>query len=224
MLSGKKSKYWYLSHFSLSKRLNNKDLHYFCNNSIMRNYVKGDRIYYNDGFDDHIYFLKKGSLSISKVQESGNELMIGLVKQRSIFGISKLLNSSKSADYEVAIALESCIICMVHSKILMELMEKNESLNNYILKLAGFQIKRLENRLEDVIFKSSEERIREFLTKFIKNFGVNLGAYIEADLMLTNKNIAKLTNTTRQKVNVVMNLMRKERIIEYDKKKLRLLN
>lgn len=220
---GKKSKYWYLSHFNLFKRLKERELMFLSENSKMKNFSQGDRIYESVSTNDNIYLLKKGLLRLSKIQENGNEIVISLIKEGSIFGFSKLLHEDNSQGDEVVMALQNSIICVVTKPIFQGLMDNNKDINNHVLKLAGLRIRRLENKLEDLIYKTAETRIREFITRFIKEYGVNVGPYYEVKHFLTNKDIGNLTNATRQKVNEVMNSMKREKIIDFDRKKLRLI-
>ena len=97
-------------------------------------------------------------------------------------------------------------------------MEENKDLNNHVLKLSGLRIKKLENRLENILFKSAESRIREFLISFPQEYGEDKGKYYQSSLLLTNKDIASLTNSNRQKVNQIMNEMKRSKIIDFDKK------
>ena len=154
---------------------------------------------------------------MSRINEDGEELLTYLIPNGTIFGLAQLLTDDYQGNERI-IAMQKSLICKVEISLFRELMEKNKDLNNQVLKLSGLRIKRLENRLEDLIFKTAEERITEFLQKFIKEYGENKGPYYEVDLFLNNKDIASLTSSNRQKVNKVMNAMKRENIIDFNKK------
>lgn len=209
------SKIWYLSHFNLAKRLKRSELMYMCDNSIMKKYSVDDTLI--ESFDENrnIYFLKKGTLKITRVNAEHDELLTYLVPQWSIFGITQFLTDNYDGN-EILTAMKDCTVCKVSMNIFRELMESNADLNNFVLKLSGFRIKKLENKLENVLFKSAETRVREFLIDFPKEYGQDNGSYYQAELFLKNKDIASLTNSSRQKVNKVMNEMKRDGIIDYD--------
>jgi len=215
------SKYWYLSQFNLIKRLNRKDLIYLCDNSLMKNYNHDNVLVHQYDHQQYLYFLKKGTLKLSRINEEGEELLTYLIPKGSIFGLTQLLDEDYRGNEKV-VAMQRSLICKVDIKLFRELMEKNKTLNNHILKLSGLKIKKLENKLGDIIFKTAEVRIREFVQNLVQQYGENKGAYYEANLFLTNKDIAGLTSTNRQKVNQVMNAMKKEGRIDFDKKTIRL--
>ncbi len=211
------SKYWYLSQFNLIKRLNRKDLMYLCDNSLMKNYNHANVLVHQYDHQQYLYFLKEGTLKLSRLNEEGEELLTYLITKGSIFGLTQLLDEDYRGNEKV-VAMQKSLICKVDIQLFRELMEKNKTLNNHILKLSGLKIKKLENRLEDIIFKTAEVRIREFVQNFVRQYGEDKGDHYEAGLFLTNKDIAGLTSTNRQKVNQVMNAMKKEGRIDFDKK------
>ena len=98
-----------------------------------------------------------------------------------------------------------------------ELMEKHKSLKNGVLKIYGLCIQKLERRLHDLLYKDSTTRIKEFITDYLEEFGeINDKGTSVAKNLLSHKEIANLTNTSRQTVNNVMSTMRKEGIIDYN--------
>lgn len=220
MAKGRKSKYWYLSQFNLARRLKRSELKYLCENSLMQTYSKGDEVFLKEGDSSRLFFLKKGAIKLIKLSAQGQSFMENVIGQGTLFGLTSLFHN---ADYskEKFICLKNTRVCKVPHSILDELLNKNKSLHNYLLKLSGIRIKRLEYRLESLLFKTYEERIREFFPNFIKAFGTDRGPYYEMDLFLTNKDIGQLTNTTRQKVNTVMNDMKHEGLISFDRKSIK---
>ncbi|MFT7453087.1 MAG: CRP/FNR family cyclic AMP-dependent transcriptional regulator, partial [Patescibacteria group bacterium] len=212
-----KSKYWYLSQFNLENRLKKSELMYLCNSSVMKKYKEANVVTHEYEDQRFIYFLKKGTLKLTRINEEGEELLTYLIPKGAIFGLAQLMTDNYAGNERIE-AMENSIVCKVGINLFRELMEQNKNLNNYVLKLSGLKIKRLENHLENIIFKSAEKRIRIFIKQFVKEHGINKGSYYEANLFLNNNNIANLTNTNRQKVNQIMNSMKNEAIIDFDKK------
>ena len=99
-----------------------------------------------------------------------------------------------------------------------DLMEQHKSLNNALLKIYGLRIRKLETRLQDLLYKDSKTRISEFIKAFIEEFGEIENDRVVAKNLLSHKDISNLTNTSRQTVNNVLSTMRKNHIIDYDSK------
>jgi len=96
-------------------------------------------------------------------------------------------------------------------------MEKHKSLKNGVLKVNGLRIKKLERRLHDLLYKDSPTRIKEFIFDYIQEFGEeNENGKQIAKNLLSHKEIANLTNTSRQTVSNTLSKMQKDGLIEYD--------
>lgn len=179
----------------------------------MDNIEKGKRIELNDEHKDSVFFLKRGSV---KIVDSNSDTVKYVVKRGNVFG-ELALYDKEAATEEVAYALENCVICYIESKQMESLMEKHKSLKNGLLKVYGLRIQKLERRLNDLLFKDSGTRIKEFVSDYLEEFGEidNSGKSIAKNL-LSHKDIANLTNTSRQTVSNVLSAMRKEGVIDYN--------
>ena len=185
----------------------------------MESMSKGSVIEIGDRDKKCVFFLKKGSV---KILNSTNDVVKYVVREGNIFGELSLYDK-KAASEEVASALEDSIICYIESDLMEELTEKHKSLKNGLLKVYGLRIRKLETRLQDLIYKDSKTRISEFIKVYVDEFGKDKMDRIEAKNLLSHKDIANLTNTSRQTVNNVLSKMRKAKIIDYDTKHVSLL-
>ena len=163
-----------------------------------------------------VFFLKKGAV---KILNSSNDTAKYVVKKGNIFGELSLYDQ-EAANEERAIALEDSIICYIESEMMESLMEKHKSLKNGIFKIYGLRIKKLERRLEDLLYKDSKTRITDFVYAYVEEFGEDKLDRLEAKNLLSHKDIANLTNTSRQTVNNVLSNLRKENRIDYNTRKI----
>ena len=179
----------------------------------MDNFNKGDLVSLKHESDRSVFFLKKGSV---KIVNTANDSVKYIVKRGNIFGELSLYNK-EAAKEEIAYALEDCIICYIETDQMEKLMEKHKSLKNGVLKIYGLRIKKLERRLSDLLYKDSATRIKEFIIQFIKEFDEESKPdQFVAKNLLSHKEIANLTNTSRQTVSNVLSSMRKKGLIDYN--------
>ncbi|WP_321827867.1 Crp/Fnr family transcriptional regulator [Maribacter dokdonensis] len=208
------TKYWFLEGFNLFKKLGMPSMMKLCNLLEMEHVDKGNIIDMGERDKNCIFFLKNGSV---KIIDSENNIVKYVVKKGNIFGELSIYDKDNSSK-EVAIALEDVVICYIESDMMEGLMEEYKSLKNGLLKIYGLRIRKLETRLQDLLYKDSKTRISEFIKVFIEEFGEVEKDRIVAKNLLSHKDIANLTNTSRQTVNNVLSIMRKENIIDYDSK------
>ncbi len=206
------TKYWFLEGFSLFKKLGMPTMMQMCELLEMEHIDKGKTIELRKKDKKSIYFLKKGTVKISDMASDTAKF---IVKKGNLFGELSLYDKEAAAE-EKAEALEDCIICYIESNQMEELMEKHKSLKNGVLKLYGIRIKKLERRLRDLLYKDSATRIKEFIIDYIYEFGQEENDRIVAKNLLSHKEIANLTNTSRQTVNNILSNLRKDRLIDYD--------
>ncbi|WP_299247054.1 Crp/Fnr family transcriptional regulator [uncultured Aquimarina sp.] len=206
------TKYWFLEGFNLFNKLGRITMMRMCEILEMDSIDKGTTIQLLNNDKKSIFFLKKGTV---KIIDTVNKNVKYIVKKGHIFGELSLYNEQAAVE-EQAIALEDCIVCYIESERMESIMEKHKSLKNGVLKVYGLRIKKLERRLQDLLYKDSTTRIKEFIFDYIQEFGEEKNTRIIAKNLLSHKDIANLTNTSRQTVSNVLSSLRKNNIIAYN--------
>jgi len=214
----KVTKFWFLKDFNLFKKMGKANLMAMCATLEMINLKKGESLYLNREDKRVVYFVKSGTL---KIVTTKNEHTRSILKLGNIFGeLSLLENKEEESDDEKAILLEDSVLCIIDANQMKMMLEKYDSLKNQLLKLQGLKIKRLQRNLEDLLYKDSETRIKEFVLNYIQEFGKEKEGVLKARNLLSHKDIAHLTNTSRQTVSNVMSKLRKMGIINYNTKEI----
>ena len=209
------TKYWFLEEFNLFRKLGIVTMMSICEILEMDNIDKGSVINLQSVDKKCIFFLKKG---VVKIVDKNTHTVKYVAKRGNIFGELSLYDEEMASE-EVAYALEDCVICYIESGQMEALMQKHKSLKNGVLKIYGTRIKRLERKLHDLLYKDSHVRIKEFIADYVSEFGIpNEEGNLVAKNLLTHKDIAGLTNTSRQTVSNVLSSMRKDGDIQYDTK------
>ncbi|WP_405352254.1 Crp/Fnr family transcriptional regulator [Nonlabens sp. Asnod3-H03] len=207
------TKYWFLEGFNLFRKLGMLNMMKICEILEMDNIEKGKRIELKEEHKNSVFFLKRGSV---KIIDNSSETVKYVVKRGNVFGELSLFDKEAVIE-EVAFALEDCVICYIKSDQMEALMEKHKSLKNGLLKIYGLRIQKLERRLNDLLFKDSPTRIKEFILDYLDEFGeIDKSGKSKAKKLLSHKDIANLTNTSRQTVSNVLSKMRKEGVIDYN--------
>ncbi len=205
------TKYWFLEDFNLFNKLGMSRMREMCEILEMEYINKGNTIETGKRDKKSVFFLKKGTV---KITDTLNSTVKYLVKKGNVFGELSLYDK-KSAAEEQAIALEDCIICYIEAEMMEELMEEHKSLKNEVLKIYGMRIKKLERSLQNLLYKDSAARIADFIEDYINEFGEEKEGRIVAKNLLSHKDIAHLTNTSRQTVSNILSKLRKDDFFNY---------
>jgi len=185
-----------------------------------RTYAKHSTVYTASDFADKVYLILKGKVKISKISPEGKEIILAICRAGEVFGEMAILE--EDVRNEVAVILEEALIVRVPTVNLKELVVKNAKFNFTLTKLVTHKFKKIQKRLESLVFKSTVERVKEFIKNVAETEGRQLinGTEIEIKLRLTNEEIAKLTSTTRQTVTTTLSNLDKEGVILYDRRRI----
>lgn len=213
------TKYWFLEGFDFAKKLGLKATMRLSKELEMDYLTKGEKVWCSH--HQEVIFLKKG---IVKIVDGTSQQTKFMVKSHHIFGQFSWDDDEgvDSDDDEFAMALADVIICRISSEKMSELMEIHSSLKNSVFKFQQFRLKRLERRLSDLLYKDSHQRIEDFLKSCVQEHGELVNGSLEVKNVLTHKDIAHLTNTSRQTVNNVISQLRKEGVMEYSRQVIRM--
>lgn len=215
----KLDKFWYLEKFELTQKLKKDEMINMEKTMLMKKIDKNTFLHFPEMKDGHVYFLKEGMVKIVHTHEDGQEQIKYVLTPGNIFGELAMMNNTEDEN-DFAVAMDDCIICFMKVDDLKMMMEMNKDLSIRINKLIGFRIKRIERKLESLIFKDARTRIIEFLIELANEFGKQEGSKIIIKNFLSHEEIAKITTTSRQTVTSVLNELKNKGALSYNTKKM----
>lgn len=184
---------------------------------VSRKLRKGEFIYFPEDPSSMIYLVAEGKVKILYYTDSGEEVTKSVLSKGEIFGELALLGEEKRKDYAVSMKDET-LICQVTIDQMRGLMADDDAFALRINKLIGFRIRKLERKLDSLVFKDVRTRLLEFLKDFAMEQGEQDGHAYNVRYFLTHKDIADLVGTTRQTVTTLLNDFRNEGVIEFTRK------
>ncbi|MEM9325773.1 MAG: Crp/Fnr family transcriptional regulator, partial [Bacteroidota bacterium] len=160
-----------------------------------------------------------GRVKVGTFTSDGKEIVKAILSRGELFGELALTGEGKRDDFAVAMD-ENTRICPMTVEDLTDLMKDNQVLSFKILKIIGFRLKKMERKIESLVFKDARTRIVDFLREMAEERGQKVGFEMMIRNHLTHKDIASLTGTSRQTVTTVMNELRDENIINFDRRRI----
>jgi CRP-like cAMP-binding protein len=216
-----KTKIWFLENFSMLQVLSPEEMKLMDTMATMRDAPRNQVLYFSEDSANSVYLLKKGKVKISKISSDGREVILAILGPGEVFGELSITGQEKRE--EIAEVTEDAIICKVELPDFESMMEKNPKFNMQVTKLIGFRLKKIQNRLENMIFKTSEQRVKSFIKETVLELGRDiLGEDNQkvVELRLTQEDISKLTATSRQTVTTVFSDLEKRGVIKYDRRRI----
>lgn len=180
-------------------------------------YKKDDFIYVPEDTASNIYLIVDGRIKIGHYLDDGKEVVSSILTTGEIFGELALAGEDTRRDF--AQAMCDAVICPLTIEELKALMFENKELSFKILKLIGLRLMKLERKLELLVFKDARTRVIEFLKDTATWKGQRVGFETMIPTKLTHKDIAALTGTSRQTVTTILNELKEQNLINFDRKK-----
>jgi CRP-like cAMP-binding protein len=218
-----KTKLWYLKNVNLLEGLPERELKALAGRTSMSKLRKGGAIYFPEAQSKNLYFLKTGHVKIVRLSPEGREAILDIVGPGEIFGELALADDEGEVYVEMAEALDEVLICAMSKNDFMEFLKKNPELNLRMIKLIGMKLRKVESKVEDLIFKNVRQRVMTFLFRFAEAFGKIKERQISVPKFLSQDEIAHLTGASRQTVATILNELRKEGVIDFTTKSLTIL-
>ncbi len=182
-------------------------------------YKKDDFIYFQDQSSENIYMVSNGRVKIGTYGADGKEIVKAILTRGEVFGELALAGEEKRQDFAQAMDNDTRV-CSMTINDLQNLMIDNQELSLKILKIVGFRLRKMERKIESLVFKDARTRIVDFLKEMAEEKGQKVGFEMMIKNHLTHKDIASLTGTSRQTVTTVMNELREKNLINFDRRRI----
>lgn len=166
---------------------------------------------------DRIFFLVKGIVKISTTSSDGREVIKSILHPLAFFGELGLVGAQKRKDFAQAMNQDVHFFSIKVSDF-RKLMFANHHLCMKVLAMVGERLRKAEQRLEALIFKDARGRIIDFLKDTAAKRGRKVGYELMFRHCLTQQDIANITGTSRQTVTSVLNELRKENLIYFNRR------
>ncbi|PID88252.1 MAG: Crp/Fnr family transcriptional regulator [Bacteroidia bacterium] len=183
-------------------------------------YKKGEIVYKEGTRVRGVYCVQAGVVKHYKTGYDGKEQIIKFSKPGDIFGFRPVL----SGDYACTTTqvIDNANLCLVSSTDFLQLLNQNSYFAMDIIKLSCQELGNANNFILDIAQKSVRERLAEVLLALDNNFGRDKDGNLK--IQLTREEFAGIVGTATESVIRLLSELKKEKVIELNKRKIRLLN
>jgi CRP-like cAMP-binding protein len=205
-----------LSQFDLFDALTETERNQLADAMEFRKKPRYSVIYQPGETSEHIYLLSKGAVKISTHSSEGKEVIKQLIHPEAIFGELALVGEAKRSETAQSLK-EEVQYYTIRTADFQRILATNPKLSQQVLFLFGQRMMAAESKLENLIFKDARSRIVSFLHEVVAKRGRQVGYEMLLKHSLTHQDIANITCTSRQTVTLVLNELRKENLIYFNR-------
>mgnify|MGYP002783593686 FL=1 len=208
------SSVWYIENVDMFEMLCPHKFAEYSAHHVFKTYSKEDIIYWEDDSAEKVYLIAAGKVKIASVNERGEERIKAILGKGELFGEMVLFGDETRR--ECAVALENAtILCPMSAETLNVLMRDYKEFALGIRKLIGWKLHKIERRMEILLFKDAETRLKEFIRDLARENGqVRAGRFVVRHIY-TQQNIADLIGITRPTLNLLFNDFRSAGVLDF---------
>ena len=155
---------------------------------------KKEAIFSEGDTSDWLYIVTKGKVKITKLSQSGREIILEIISPFDFFGgVAVMRGFPYPAN---AIAMEDSEVLKISRSNLMRVLDRFPNLMYCMAMNIGDRIKGSHEMLKNIAVEKVESRIASLLIKLADKTGIKIDGAIAIDMKLTKQDIAEMVGTT----------------------------
>ena len=177
----------------------------------IKNYPKNSMIVLEEEYGDTVYFVKEGTIKISRLNDEGKEVILALLGNGEIFGeLSALDGEARSAN---AHAQENCVVYSINSSDFLHVLKTNFKITHCLLGELAKRIRKSDKQIEALSLSDAEHRIGVCILSFAEERGVIRKGQVTIENLPYQQDIANMAGTSRETVSRVFKLLEDRHLV-----------
>jgi CRP/FNR family transcriptional regulator, cyclic AMP receptor protein len=180
----------------------------------VQEFTKEEKIFVQGGPCENVFYVQKGGVRLSVVNESGKEAVVAVLGPGDFFGEGCL--AGQPIRIGTATAITACTILLIEKKEMVRVLHAEHAFSDRFISYMLSRNIRVEEDLVDQLFNSTEKRLARTLLLLARYGSVDKPQALLPKI--SQEMLAEMVGTTRSRVNVFMNKFRKLGFIQYNGK------
>ncbi len=216
------SKLWYLKRCAIFERISETQAARLDKVALVRKYKRHSIIYSPTEPGQSVLVLASGRVKIKDLTPEGKETILAFIEEGEVFGELAVVGSDQREEYAEAV-VDSEVLVVPRDDIVALMTDSPETALS-ITKLIGLRRRRIENRLRNLLFLSSRDRMLRMLRELTESHGEWQGSRCDIRLALSHQELASLIGVTRETVTATLGQLQLEGIIEVKRRKIAVID
>jgi CRP/FNR family cyclic AMP-dependent transcriptional regulator len=204
---------WYIENVNMYELLCPHKFAEYAAQHAFTSYAKDEVIYLDGDVATKVFLIASGKVKIATAPESGEERVKSILGKGELFGEMALFGEEKRS--EIAVALESTMLCPMSAETLHNLMRDYKQFSLGIHKMIGWKLRKIERRMELLLFKDARTRLVEFIRDLVQESATSRVDCLLVKHIYTQQNIADLIGIARPTLNLLFNELRDEGVLDF---------
>ncbi len=195
--------FWHLHNFDWLRELSAQETERLQRGSVRRECGADELIFTPAPHPRSVYLLERGLVRIYRLSPSGAETTFGYVRPGEIFGeLAAFVPGHPRESF--AKAVRASLVWRLRREVIRDVLAAHPGIAVAVTKQVGSRLKRIENRVEHLVFRSVPSRVAGILLELAEDFGRREPYGLVIDLGLNQEELATLVGASRQTVNMCL--------------------
>ena len=212
---------WHLRNIDWLAQLEDQELEELERGAVTRRYARGEMIFAPTQSPHSVYLLHSGLVRIYRLSECGGETSFGYVATGEVFGELPAFGDYSRESF--AQAVRTSQVWKIPRENFQRALKARSALAIQVTKQIGDRLKKVESRVEDLVFRNVRTRVARMLGELADDFGCEENGHRVIDIPITQSELATLVGATRQTVNQTLRELSHEGLIGRDNRRIGLL-
>jgi CRP-like cAMP-binding protein len=189
--------------------------------AVARRYARGEMVFAPSRNPQSVYLLHTGLVRIYRLSECGGETSFGYVAPGEVFGELPAFGDYPRESFAQAVRVAH--VWKIPRENFQRVMAARSALALQVTRQIGDRLKKVESRVEDLVFRNVRTRVARMLGELAEDFGQTENGHRVIDIPITQSELATLVGATRQTVNQTLRELSEEGLIGRDNRRIVLL-
>jgi CRP/FNR family cyclic AMP-dependent transcriptional regulator len=167
---------------------------------------------------DGLCIILTGRLKLSRIQESGRELTLGMVEAGELCGLECLQGLTERESS--AQAMEDSRVMLIGRARLQKLLAEHPELSMALVAALGEKLRASQQVIERLLLKDVKARLAALLLDLASRCGQPAEDGIRLRARITHQELAGLIGSTRETTTATLNQFRRKRLIAVDRRQI----
>lgn len=215
--------FWHLHNFDWLRELTARETERLQRHSVRRECRVGEMVFTPQQHPRSVYLLERGLVRIYRLSPAGAEMTFGYVRPGEIFGeLAAFVPLWPRESF--AKAVRASLIWRLRREVMHEMLAAHSGIVVAVTTQVGSRLKRIESRVEHLVFRSVPSRVAGILLELAEDFGRSEKHGLVIDLALSQEELATLIGASRQTVNLTLRNLERGGLIRRDRRRCVLLD
>lgn len=190
--------------------------------TVLRHYRRNSTVFVEGQQLSTVYFIQSGIIKITKVENNGNEQVICLLQKGEMFPHVGFFDDSPYPG--TAQTITDCELLAISMDDFVRLLDSNPLIAKSVMKMMDKRLLQMQRRLQGVISGDVHRKVVKSLLQLVEDCGIFKEEGVYIPIPLTHQDFANMLGMSRESVNRVLNHLKKDQLLDINRKGILIYN